>query len=413
MKVFKKVISLILTAAIMMSMICVGTVSAGALEDEKPTEIKIGNIIKGNAKTDIKTSMPTYIFYFFDDEKNTSFGNYNITIKSNNAKTYIDAGIISKQYKTIYSESENAYYLTDEYNIDFNKRYSFLTPQGNSEIKITNTDGKYTESSFTGVVEAYDGDWFYTTTTTPYYNQMPRIDCVTEDKATLTDINIKFDRKDILDEPMYDNYAFYISVTFSNAYKGVGEVKSSGDFEIIVDRADSTNKNSTSTQKSISSLSFSKVSDYTYTGEARKPAVTIKDGSYTLKKGTDYTLSYKNNKDIGTASITIKGKGKYTGSKTIQFKIVPKKTTLKVTKKSDTKAKFTWAAVDGAEKYQIYYSTDGKKYKKLATVSGGKTSATISKLDFDKYDYKFKIRSYGTDNSKKYYSSFSKTVTVK
>lgn len=169
-----------------------------------------------------------------------------------------------------------------------------------------------------------------------------------------------------------------------------------------------------STKKKISSLDFAEISSkYTYTGKARKPAVKIFDDDYKLVKGTDYTVSYKNNTEIGQATITVKGKGNYTGTKTINFKIVPKKTTLKVTKSSDTKAKFSWTAVDGAEKYQIYYSENGGKYKKLATVSGEKTSYTSSKLDFKNNTYKFKIRSYGVKDDTKYYSSFSKVVTAK
>ena len=165
--------------------------------------------------------------------------------------------------------------------------------------------------------------------------------------------------------------------------------------------------------KDISSLSFSKISDKAYTGKAIKPSVTVKDGDTKLKKGTDYTVSYKNNKNIGTASVTIKGKGNYTGSKTIDFKIVPAKTTLKASKQSDTKVKLTWDKVKNAEKYQIYYSANGGKYKKLATVSGSKTSYTNSKLDFKKNDYKFKIRAYDKVDGTTYYGSYSKAVTVK
>ena len=41
-----------------------------------------------------------------------------------------------------------------------------------------------------------------------------------------------------------------------------------------------------------------------------------------MKEGTDYDVTYKNNKDVGTATITIEGKGIYTGTKDITFKIV-------------------------------------------------------------------------------------------
>lgn len=163
--------------------------------------------------------------------------------------------------------------------------------------------------------------------------------------------------------------------------------------------------------KSISSLSFSSISSKAYTGKAIKPSVTVKDGTKTLVKGTDYTLSYKNNKNIGTATVTITGKGSYTGTKTLPFKIIPAKTTL-TAKKSNGKYALSWKKVTGITKYQIQYSTDsGKTYKTAGTVSSDKTSATL-KLDTSK-SYTFRIRSYKTVDGKKYYSSWSKVVSVK
>ena len=73
--------------------------------------------------------------------------------------------------------------------------------------------------------------------------------------------------------------------------------------------------------KSIVDFEFSKISDKTYTGTAIKPGVVVKDGTRTLKSGTDYTISYKNNIKVGTATITITGKGNYTGKKVITFNI--------------------------------------------------------------------------------------------
>ena len=65
-------------------------------------------------------------------------------------------------------------------------------------------------------------------------------------------------------------------------------------------------------------------SSYTYTGKAIKPQVTVKHGSITLKKGTHYTVSYGANTQVGTGSITIKGKGAYKGTKRISFQIKAK-----------------------------------------------------------------------------------------
>lgn len=66
---------------------------------------------------------------------------------------------------------------------------------------------------------------------------------------------------------------------------------------------------------------------YIYDGKAKKPTVTVKDGSTKLKKGTHYTVSYKNNKKVGDATVTIKGKGKYAGTVTQTFTIGAKKGT--------------------------------------------------------------------------------------
>ena len=64
-------------------------------------------------------------------------------------------------------------------------------------------------------------------------------------------------------------------------------------------------------------------SSYPYTGKAITPKPTLKYNGMALKLGTDYTLSYAKNKAAGTASVTVKGKGNYTGSRTVKFKIAP------------------------------------------------------------------------------------------
>jgi hypothetical protein len=58
-----------------------------------------------------------------------------------------------------------------------------------------------------------------------------------------------------------------------------------------------------------------------YTGGAITPRPTLVWGSTYLTLGKDYTLSYKNNKALGTATIVAKGKGNYSGTKSAKFKI--------------------------------------------------------------------------------------------
>lgn len=71
----------------------------------------------------------------------------------------------------------------------------------------------------------------------------------------------------------------------------------------------------------VSQLTVGSVGDKTWTGSAIKPSPTVKFNGRTLKKGTDYTLSYSNNTKVGTAKITITGKGAFYGTRTVTFKI--------------------------------------------------------------------------------------------
>ena len=76
----------------------------------------------------------------------------------------------------------------------------------------------------------------------------------------------------------------------------------------------------------ISSSTITAIADQQYTGSAITPnpvvKITLADSTKTLTKGTDYTVSYTNNKNVGTATIKITGKGNYTGTKTTTFKII-------------------------------------------------------------------------------------------
>lgn len=66
------------------------------------------------------------------------------------------------------------------------------------------------------------------------------------------------------------------------------------------------------------SVSAKVTGDVTYVKGGVKPAIEVKYGEKVLEQGTDYTVSYSNNKAVGkTVKCVIKGKGNYSGSKTI------------------------------------------------------------------------------------------------
>ena len=174
-------------------------------------------------------------------------------------------------------------------------------------------------------------------------------------------------------------------------------------------------------QIDISSASVTGISNKTYTGKAIKMAPVVKLGGRTLVNGADYTVSYSKNKDVGMATVTIKGTGNYTGAITKKFSILPKPAALASVRAAKKAMKVRWkkqsarmsrATVTG---YQIQYSRD-KKFKKAAkikTVKGyKKTSQKIRRLKSGK-TYYVRVRTYMKTGGCTYYSKWSKVKKVK
>lgn len=166
----------------------------------------------------------------------------------------------------------------------------------------------------------------------------------------------------------------------------------------------------------IAKATVSGISTKAFTGKAITQNVTVKVGNTVLKNGTDYTVSYSNNKKVGKATVKITGKGKYGGVITNTFKINPAKQQIqKLTAKS--KAFFVdWAQKGSATGYEIQYATNSKfTGAKKVTITNNKTDkTTVSKLSANK-KYYVRVRSYTTVGGTKYYGAWSsvKNVTTK
>ena len=158
------------------------------------------------------------------------------------------------------------------------------------------------------------------------------------------------------------------------------------------------------------------ISTKAFTGKNITQSITVKYNGKTLKKGTDYTVSYSSNKNIGTATVKVAGKGSYTGTVTKTFKINPAKQEIqKLTAKS--KSFFVdWAQKGSATGYEIQYATNSKFTRaKKVTITNNKTDkTTVSKLS-GKKKYYVRVRSYTTVKGTKYYGAWSasKSVTTK
>lgn len=145
-----------------------------------------------------------------------------------------------------------------------------------------------------------------------------------------------------------------------------------------------------------------------YTGNQKKPKPTVKYNNKTLKKGTDYTVSYSNNVNPGTAKVKIKGKGKYTGTVTKSCRIYVKPVQSMTAKAvSGDSIQLTWGKATGSSKYQITVTSNGAKYGS-GTYSTSGTSYKFTKLPAGK-TYNFSIVSIAGPKSTK---STAKAVSL-
>lgn len=169
--------------------------------------------------------------------------------------------------------------------------------------------------------------------------------------------------------------------------------------------------------KSISSASVSlSIATYSFDGKFKTPSVTVKLGSTALRKGIDYVVSYRNNKNVGKATVAITGKGLYAGTITRTFVINPAKQEIqKLTAKSKG-FYIDYAAKGHATGYEIQYATNSSfsGAKKTVITSNKTDKVTVSKLSGNK-KYYVRVRTYTTVNGIKYYGAWSavKTVTTK
>lgn len=111
-----------------------------------------------------------------------------------------------------------------------------------------------------------------------------------------------------------------------------------------------------------------------YTGRAvTLTGLKVTRETVTLKNGTDYTVTYANNVNIGTAKVKITGKGKYRGSITKTFAIKVSKTTVYSVKQANTnvvyKYKGTNNASNGTGTATLMGTTKSKADKKYTSAS--------------------------------------------
>lgn len=206
---------------------------------------------------------------------------------------------------------------------------------------------------------------------------------------------------------------------------------------VAEDYARTNNISFTSIGKVVKNLSAGKVLNITaqkYTGRPILPKPVVLDANGTvLTEGVDYTLTYKNNTNAGTATVIVTGIGNYQGTLTKTFTIEKSGVEKQTTKTSNKKVKVAkvkfkkvknvkgrkillkWKRNKKATGYQIQYSLkkNYKKAKKITIRKNKTVSIKIKKLK-KKKTYFVRIRCYKKLDGKKYYSAWtSKKIKIK
>lgn len=204
--------------------------------------------------------------------------------------------------------------------------------------------------------------------------------------------------------------------TITHAYKTVTKAATTAANGYTVKRCSVCKKETAkNTIYKVATIKLSKTA-YTYNGKTQKPSVIIKDSKGKTVTSANYTVTYASDrKNVGTYKVTVKFKGKYSGSKTLSFKITPAGTTVKSLTAGKKALKVTitkkTAQVSG---YEIQYATNSsfKSYKAKTLTGYKKTTLTLSNLKA-KTTYYVRVRTYKVVNGKKIYSTWSSVKKMK
>lgn len=176
-------------------------------------------------------------------------------------------------------------------------------------------------------------------------------------------------------------------------------------------------------------IELSKTS-FTFNNKEQKPTIKkVVVGKKTLKAGTDYTVTWpRSPKNAGTYTVTVTGKGSYTGKASATYKINKAANTLKVKTQKDTynvtysnlkkkdqtiKGSKIYEFTDKKTKGDITYSLSSVKQGKKAVKKGFAVEKKDGKLKIKKsvakgkYTVNVKITAAGNKN----YNKATKTVT--
>ena len=382
----RRIAAILLTALIVLSFLPqVGTHPAYAAD--KPGDMKNVKIYSGVITWDAYEGAVTYCLDFEMGEE------------------LLDVVECKETYFDIDSKMEDLKYATGTYTVRlyaWDSDYEILTNewtgvyQFNSPYKQLKTPQNVKWSGLTATWDAVKrADKYLVRVYREDDDDYPiKVFYVTENKWELKGSGLKTGR----------NYAFTVRAETSKNY------------------ANSAFSEKTAYSGAIKSATVTGGATQTYTGVKIPLEPVVKIAGMKLVKDTDYTLSYKRNRSVGTASVIITGIGDFKGSTyTKTFKIRPLSTYVKKVSRGYYSLTVKWArqkkkmASSRISGYQIQVATNKAftKNRKTVKVTGYLNNKKIITGLKRSKTYYVRIRTYKTVGGKKYYSAWSAVKTEK
>lgn len=151
---------------------------------------------------------------------------------------------------------------------------------------------------------------------------------------------------------------------------------------------------------------------YIYNGKVKQPTVVIKDGAKTLKRNTDYKLTYANNKNVGRASVLIEGKGLYAGKITKYFTIRPRTSQITQIKNVSNGISLRWSRVAEAAGYVVHRRAGNGKWTSFRVVNKNTTVALTDTTAKSGVRYQYRVYAFIKKGTVTYKSSVSSVKTM-
>ncbi len=303
---------------------------ADTLKIDVPATVTYGDTVTPSVGESKPADAGDVTFKFFDKDGNQvsdqpfPVGKYKVTASCEDADTIYTA---EKEFEVVARE------LTEE-NVTFGENLVYTGNELTQTVTVT-VGGKEltkdTDYTVTGLTGTEPGSYPVTVTGTGNYTgtvtksfEIAKADI---SSATISDIDSPVGYTGTAYEPevtvTFNGTELALDTDYTVAYTNN---VNAGEATVTITGTGahfkgSVEKHFTITAADLSGCTFAPIADVTYNTKAHTPEVTVAISGRTLEADKDYTVSYASNVNAGTATVTVTGKGNFTGSANTTFTI--------------------------------------------------------------------------------------------